>query len=101
MENDLIETEVYEPVEENEAGKNQGPMIYVGPGYRDTQLSTFNIFADGIPETYRDHPIYQHLFVPPEKLNEARAEVKSKGSMLHVFYQQAVEDHEKKKGGNK
>ena len=76
-------------------------MIYVGPGYRDTRLSTFSIFADGIPEEYRDHPIHQHLFVPPEKLNEARAAVKHKGSMLHVFYQQAVADHEKKKGGNK
>lgn len=75
-----------------------GPMIYVGPGYRDTDLATFKIYASGIPKEYVDHPIYKHLFVSPEDLDAARKEIREKGSLRNVFYCRAIEEHEKKGG---
>ena len=41
--------------------KQKGPVIYVGPGFRDTDLTTFKIFADGIPENYVGNPTYELL----------------------------------------
>ncbi len=76
-----------------------GPVIYVGPGFRDSILSTFTIFAEGIPAEYENDPVMKHLFVSPEKLNAARAEVGRKGTALNTFYQKALEQHEK--GANK
>ena len=76
-----------------------GPVIYVGPGFRDSILSTFGIFATGVPAEYENDPVMKHLFVSPDKLNEARAEVGRKGTALNAFYQQALERH--KKGANK
>lgn len=54
--------------------KQKGPVIYVGPGFRDTDLTTFKIFADGIPENYVGNPTYELLFVSPEELDEVRRE---------------------------
>lgn len=79
--------------------KLKGPMIYVGPGFRDTDLATFKIFADGIPAEYAGHPVYKHLFVPPSDLNAARQEIKQKGSLRNVLYHRAIAEHNKK-GGN-
>lgn len=73
--------------------KKKGPLIYVGPGFRDTELSTYGIFADGVPTKYQG-TIYEKLFVLPKELNEARREIASIGSMLHTFYQQAVKEHQ-------
>ena len=55
--------------------KQKGPVIYVGPGFRDTDLTTFKIFADGIPENYVGNPTYELLFVSPEELDEVRREI--------------------------
>ncbi|MBR1697143.1 MAG: hypothetical protein IJ712_02830 [Anaerovibrio sp.] len=71
--------------------KTPNPMIYVGPGARDSILSTFAIFAYGIPEEYVDDPIFKHLFVPPAKLDSARKAVGQKGSALNTFYHKADE----------
>lgn len=79
--------------------KKENPVVYVGPGFRDSRLSTYSIFADGIPEEYKNHPTYKHLFVAPEKLNEARELVRKKGSVLNIMFQAAVREHEEKKGG--
>ncbi len=79
--------------------KQKGPMIYVGPGFRDTDLATFKIYADGIPAEYAGHPVYRPLFVPPAELNAARQEIKQKGTVRNVLYHRAIAEHEKK-GGN-
>lgn len=74
--------------------KSKGPLIYVGPGFRNSRLATFGIFADGVPEEFQG-TIYARLFVPAERLNEARKAIAQKGSAMNVFYQQAVEAHKK------
>lgn len=80
--------------------KTSGTMIYVGPGFRDMDLQTYGIFAEGMPEKYRD-TIYATLFVTPQELNSARKEIAIKGTMLNVCYQKAVEAHKKiSKGRN-
>ena len=68
------------------AEKKTGALIYVGPTMKGSLLRTFKIFADGIPEEYKNNAIIRGLFVPPEKLNAARAEIGKKGSALNVFY---------------
>lgn len=74
-------------------------VIYVGPPIRGTLLhSTFIIFADGIPEEYRQHPIFKHLFVPPARLDQARMEIGKTGSLRNTYYQRAVKES-KAKGG--
>jgi len=75
------------------------PVVYVGPGFRDSRLSTYAIFSDGIPQEYRDNPVLQHLFVEPEQLDEARQQVREKGSMLNTMFCEAVKEHKKTKGG--
>ena len=60
--------------------KQKGPVIYVGPGFRDTDLTTFKIFADGIPENYVGNPTYELLFVSPEELDEVRREIAQNGN---------------------
>ena len=73
--------------------------MYVGPGFRDSMLSTYAIFADGIPDEYKNHPTYKHLFVAPENLNDARELIRKKGSVLNIMFRAAVAEHEKQKGG--
>lgn len=70
------------------------PMIYIGPSIRSSDLSTYKVFADGIPEAFKDDPIHAPLFVSPENLDVARAEAGETGSLLNVLYQKAVQKHE-------
>ena len=72
-------------------------VIYVGPPVKGTILhSTFIIFADGIPEDYRQHPTFKHLFVPPARLDQARREIGKTGSLRNTYYKRAVEETTKK-----
>ena len=74
-----------------------GAVIYVGPPVKGTILhSTFIIFADGIPEDYKQHPTFKHLLVPPERLDQARREIGNKGSLRNTYYKRAVEETTKK-----
>ena len=73
------------------------PLVYVGPGFRDSLLSTYGIFADGVPEQFKG-TVYEKLFVPASKLDAARALLKQKGSYLSVFFAQALKEHAEKKG---
>ncbi|WP_297026484.1 hypothetical protein [uncultured Dialister sp.] len=73
----------------------RGPVIYVGPGFRDVALNTYSIFADGIPERYKG-TVYEALFVFPEQLEAAKAQLTKKGSMMRVFYDKAVREHNSK-----
>ena len=73
------------------------PLVYVGPGFRDLLLSTYGIFADGVPEEFKG-TVYEKLFVPASKLDAARALLRQKGSYLSVFFAQALKEHAEKKG---
>ena len=74
-----------------------GAVIYVGPPVKGTILhSTFIIFADGIPEDYKQHPTFKHLFVPPARLDQARKEIGKTGSLRNTYYKRAVEETTKK-----
>lgn len=64
-------------------------VIYVGPSVRGTMLHTFAVFSDGVPAEYRGHPTLKHLFVAPERLDEARAEIVRTGSLRNTCYKRA------------
>lgn len=78
-----------------ETGKEKTPVVYIGPGFKDSLLSTYMVFADGTPAEFQQDPVLKHLFVPPEDLNRARAEVARQGSSLHIFYHEALKQHAK------
>lgn len=65
-------------------------QIYIGPSIKGTILNTFTIFADGIPNEYKDSPTFGKLFVKPENLESARKEIKKKGSYFNILYQKAL-----------
>ncbi len=71
-------------------------VVYVGPTFKDSRLNQFMVFSDGVPEPEGQDPIYMHLFVPLEKLNQAMVDLETKGSQLHTFYQLAVEANKEK-----
>ena len=75
-------------------------VIYVGPPVKGTLLhSTFLIFEDGVTQEYRNDLIFKHLFVPPERLDQARKEIGRTGSFRNIYYQRAFEATRNKKGG--
>lgn len=78
------------------AAKYTGPVIYVGPGFRDSRLNHCMIFANGIPEPEASDDVLKHLFVTPAELNQAMTDVQTKGTALYTFYQAAVS---RRKGG--
>lgn len=78
------------------AVKYTGPVIYIGPGFRDSRLNHCMIFANGIPSPEADDDVLKHLFVAPNELNQALADVQTKGTALYTFYQAAVS---RRKGG--
>ncbi len=90
------------PQAKTETAKKQEsaqPVIYVGPPIKGTVLhSTFTIFADGVPAAYKNHPSLKHLFVTPERLDQARREIGRTGSLRNTYYKRASEEF-KKKGG--
>lgn len=73
-----------------------GKVIYVGPSVRGTMLHTFAVFSDGVPAEYRGHPTLKHLFVVPEQLDEARAEIVRTGSLRNMCYKRASEEMKSK-----
>lgn len=83
------------PVSTN-AAKYTGPVIYIGPGFRDSRLNHCMIFADGIPDSEANDDVLKHLFVTPAELNQALSDVQIKGTALYTFYQMAVN---RRKGG--
>ena len=79
-----------ENVPTKKAARYTGPVIYIGPGFRDSRLNHCMIFAGGIPSPESDDEILKHLFVPPSELNQALADVRTKGTALNTFYRAAV-----------
>lgn len=79
-----------------EAANLAEKVIYVGPSVRGTMLHTFVVFSDGVPAEYRRHPTLRHLFVTPERLDEARAEIARTGSLRNTCYKRASEEMKSK-----
>lgn len=98
MEPEVMEDDSVEKQEEPMPAKAAEPLVYVGPGFKDSLLSTYGIFADGVPEEFKD-TVYEKLFVPASKLDAARKLLKQKGSHLSVFFGQAVKEHDTNKEG--
>jgi hypothetical protein len=73
------------------------PMIYIGPGFRDSRLKRCMIFSDGIPSPECNDTVLKRLFVPASQLNEALRDVETKGTSLNTFYRDAVKKHEEGK----
>lgn len=97
---DSSEVEIFIPEEKADEPvpeRVEEPLVYVGPGFRNSLLSTYGIFADGVPEQFKG-TVYEKLFVPASKLDAARALLKQKGSYLSVFFAQALKEHAEKKG---
>jgi len=71
-------------------------VIYVGPLVRGTILTPMTIFENGIPREYREHPLFKHLFVAPERLEQARKEIGRRGSLRNIYYNRAIAESQKK-----
>lgn len=85
--------------DEGKKQKAVGAVVYVGPSIKGTLLhSTFTIFADGVPQEYAGHPTLKHLFVAPERLEQARREIGRTGSLRNTYYKRAVEEFIQKGG---
>lgn len=69
------------------------PVVYVGPSFRSSRLNQFMVFVDGAPMPEAEDPIFMHLFVPIDELNQAVTELKVKGSQLNVFYANALKNY--------
>ncbi len=79
------------------APQEAGPVIYVGPGFKNSRLNHCMIFRNGIPEAEGKNPILRPLFVPPERLHQALQDIKTKGTALQHFYAKAVLQHKEGK----
>jgi len=64
-------------------------FIYIGPVMKGTRLQKYAMFIDEIPEEYKNNKVLKRLFVTPDKLSGAMKDVKTKGTMLNTFYEQA------------
>ena len=65
-------------------------VVYVGPTLKQGLLARFSVFKDGeFPEaikTLREKsPALRGLFVPVEKLADARRRITAKGDILHTY----------------
>lgn len=72
--------------------KKTPAMVYVGPNSpTEPLLKQYTVFRDGLPEHIqaqaKANPTLAGLFVPVEKLNSARAELKRVGSNASRRYQ--------------
>ncbi|SHK45176.1 hypothetical protein [Megasphaera elsdenii] len=93
--NEVMSQEITDTVTTGTAA-SIGPVIYIGPGFKDSRLNHGMIFAQGIPEPEANDDVLKHLFVTPSELNQAMNDVAIKGTALNTFYQEAVK---RKKGG--
>ena len=69
------------------------PVVYVGPSFRSSRLNQVMVFSDGAPLPEAEDPIFMHLFVPLDELNQATIDVKTQGTQLNVFYVNALKTY--------
>lgn len=65
-------------------------VVYVGPSFREAGLSQYMGFLEGVPDTYGDDPVFRHLFVTPEGLNQALADKEQPGTLIHTMCAKAL-----------
>ena len=69
------------------------PVVYVGPSFLSRRLHQLMVFSDGAPLPEAEDPIFMHLFVPLDELNQAMIDVKTQGTQLNVFYVNALKTY--------
>jgi hypothetical protein len=85
---------VTEPVVEPVKVKAVGPVIYVGPAFKDSYLKRMMVFKE-MPAEYADDPVYRHLFVRPAEVSKAMEDLTKEGSLMYTMYQRALNLHKK------
>ena len=74
-----------------EPEKQPGIMVYIGPDIPGAkQYTTYNAgLPDALKEKIKEHPFFNSLVVPVEKLAKASAELAKEGSALSILYRKA------------
>ena len=65
-------------------------VIYIGPSFREGGLSRYMGFVDGVPALYENDPVFRHLFVKPENLNQAMADEAHSATFMHTMCVKAL-----------
>lgn len=73
------------------AGPESGTVIYIGPDIPGAkQYTTYNAgLPDALKERIKEHPFFNSLVVPVEKMAQASAELAREGSALSILYRKA------------
>lgn len=79
--------EIKQSVSQEEMQRN---VIYIGPSFREGGLSRYMGFVDGVPALYGDDPVFRHLFVKPENLNQAMVDEEHAGTLIHTMCAKAL-----------
>lgn len=66
-------------------------VVYIGPDIPGAkQYTTYNAgLPDALKEKIKEHPFFNSLVVPVEKLAKASAELAKEGSALSILYRKA------------
>mgnify|MGYP000093841406 CR=1 FL=1 len=68
--------------------------IYVGPTRKNRSIIQYAVFKGGYPESVKAeitaYPVLKKLFVPVSQLEQARKDIKTKGTILNKYYNQAL-----------
>ena len=74
-----------------EPEKQAGIVVYIGPDIPGAkQYTTYNAgLPDALKEKIKEHPFFNSLVVPVEKLAKASAELAKEGSALSILYRKA------------
>ena len=66
-------------------------VVYIGPDIPGAkQYTTYNAgLPDALKEKIKEHPFFNSLAVPVEKLAKASAELEKEGSALSILYRKA------------
>lgn len=86
------------PVTAAPVPQKEETVVYIGPDIPGAkQYTTYNAgLPDALKEKIKEHPFFNSLIVPVERLAKANAELEQKGSALSALYQRACEKKEGK-----
>ena len=73
------------------AAQEAETVVYIGPDIPGAkQYTTYNAgLPDALKEKIKEHPFFNSLVVPVEKLAKASAELAKEGSALSILYRKA------------
>lgn len=73
------------------AAQEAETVVYIGPDIPGAkQYTTYNAgLPDALKEKIKEHPFFNSLAVPVEKLAKASAELEKEGSALSILYRKA------------